>query len=341
MLDFRTQSRERARPPRPFRDTLASMRTSVAVLSLGLFAPWAAHAQAPAACGPGALSQAARSVITLRHQMHTEAVGELDPNVPARIGTQLAELKSDLAQAADAAFACAAPSATPEELQDKLAAALHANLSTAAETAVIRGKNDVGAYGSDLSVQVFPLYNSPRFYEVDFRFGVECGDDNLLLVYRADPAGSARWQPVLRWGAPSYNTVGDAFGDFILLTPLSGFQGARNWRFVVAHGHPGCNGESAPSRFDLDLLEPTADPAAPTVAWHFSQSYRRSEVPRLSTTEDTLTFQLRSPDTAKGHTGQTTAAQTFRFHVTRDNKVEPMVNALANTPSGSAPPSDP
>ncbi len=314
------------------------MRHLLGLVVLGLVIPVTARAET--SCTPAALNHAAETVSSLRHQLHTTSVPQHDPEVPSAIASQLAQLKSALTLAADAAFACAAPSATPEQIQATLADALHANLNAASETVLVtRNKKDQGAFGSDLAVQVFPLYNSPRFYEVDFRYGVECGDDNLLLVYRADPNASsntAAWRQVLRWGAPTYNTVADAYGDFVLLTPLSGFANDRNWRFVVAHGQPGCTAASAPSRFDVDLLEPTSDPAHPTVVWHLDRPYLRSQVPRLLTTEDTLIFELQPPETTPGrHTKQTASAATsFRYRVSSDNHVEP----LPATPDIATPP---
>lgn len=309
------------------------MRRILPLLFLGLVVP---ACVAQPGCPSGALADAAKTVQNVRHELHTASVGEFEPNVPPAIASQLLQLKAALADAATAAFACARDSATPEELQNTLAEALHANLAGASDTVTVAGRKDLGAYGSDLAVQVFPLFNSPRYYEVNFRFGVECGDDNLLMVFEATQRGAQQgaWNEILRWGAPAYHTVSDAFGDFVLMTPLSGFPGQRNWRFVVAHGQPGCNGRGAASRFDLDLLEPSADPSHPVVVWHLEQPYLRSQEPRLSTTEDTLTFELRTPGKPAGKRPKApeAASSSFRYRVTRDNKVEP----LTGTPASGA-----
>lgn len=316
--------------------------------------------QAQRACTTAALPQAAKAVAAVRHQLHGEAVGELDPVVPASIAGQLTALKNALAQAADAAMACAAPDTTAESLQRTLADALHANLSAESETVLVtRAGKDLGAYGSDLDVQVLPLSSapsspsSPRYLEIDLRYGVECGDDNLLLVYKqagganqagggGGQAGGAKqadgkhagdvWQPVLRWDAPSYGNVSGAFGDFLLLTPLPGAPEKPNWRVVVAHGQPGCSAGDSRSRFDLDLLQPGTDPAHPQVVWHLDRPYRRTDTPRLGTTEQTLTFQLLPQATAQTRSGSqgskpqpaTPAARIYRYRVSSDNQVEPI-----------------
>ncbi len=161
-------------------------------------------------------------------------------------------------------MACSSSSATAESLQDTLATALHANLSDAEETVLVTpAHKDLGAYGSDLQVQVLPLSNAPMTLEIDFRYGVECGDDNLLLIYRRNTTAAGEWKEVLRWDAPAYRNVGDAFGDFVLLTPLAGLPNSPNWRAAVAHGHPGCSTTDRSSRFDLDLSATNCRSGAP------------------------------------------------------------------------------
>ncbi len=298
------------------------------------------QSDAPAACSAAALPKAARTVANLRRSLHAVAVGELDPTVPAPVVTQLTELKSALASAAAAALACASPSVTPEDLQTTLAAALHANLTDESETVLVTpaGK-DLGAYGSDLAVQVFPLATSPRYLEINFRFGIECGDDNLLLVFKQE---SSSWKELFRWGAPAYAKVSGALGDFILLTPLTGLAPDTNWRAVVAHGQPGCGTGNAPSHFDLDLLQPTADPAHPTVAWHLERPYHRGDTPRLATTEDSLTFELIAPAPAPGlrKPGAPTSTlahptQIYRFRISSDNRATTL-SAVPETASPSS-----
>ena len=223
-------------------------------------------------CSPRSLPNAARMVAAIRHELHGVTVGELDPVVPPAVAMLLRRLKDALSQAAAAAMACSSSTGDAESLQTTLATALHANLSDADETVLVTpAHKDLGAYGSDLQVQVLPLANVPATFEIDFRYGVECGDDNLLLVYRRNAAATAGWGEILRWDAPGYRNVNDAFGDFVLLTPLIGLPDSPNWRAVVAHGHPGCSTTDRSSRFDLDLLQPAADPAHPAVAWPLAQ----------------------------------------------------------------------
>ncbi len=262
---------------------------------------------------------------------------ENDPNVPAQAAAQLGQMKQALASAADAAFACADGSASAEALQTQLAEALHANIATATGTVETRDKRDYGAYGSDLSVQVFQLSGRPKYVEVDFRYGVECGDDNLLMVFEAaDDHASSRWHESLRWSAPAYATVSDALGDFAMLTPLTGSSKSPSWRFLVAHGHPGC-GNARQSQFDLDLLSPTTDPAKPKVEWHFEHAYIEDHVvPRLATTEDTVEFRIQHEGRTGKGAGPADAVESFHFRLTADGQLEPAAATGDESPAGAS-----
>lgn len=317
-----------------------SFRLALFGLALFGFAP-ISPAQTSIACSSTALPDAAKAVISVRHQLHGVAVGELDPAVPPSVAAQLGQLKDALTASAVAVVSCSPAGITPQALQEALAAALHANLANASDTVLVTpAHKDLGAYGSDLEVQVLPLSNAPRHLEINFRFGIECGDDNLLLVFRQD---SGHWQFILRWDAPAYAHVGDAFGDFVLLTPLTGLPGAANWRAVVAHGRPTCPAEDHPdarSRFDLDILQPGTDPAHPAVVWHLDRPYAQTDTPRLGTTEDTLTFELvpapppTQPGQRKSDGSIHPAAQIYRYRIDSNNKVQP-IDSAPDTPTAN------
>ena len=322
------------------------MRVLIAMGCLA-FAP-CISAAAQTTCSPHALSGTAREVSSLRQQLHGEAVGEADPVIPEGIGRQLGALKGALARAAQAAFACASTADAPEQVQSRLAEALHANLPPSDSTPEGKGKTDVGTYGTDLAVQVYELFGKPRLFEVDFRYGIECGDDHLLLIFEA---AQDHWREQMQWGAAQYRTVGDALGDFVLLTPLTGSYLHPTWRYVLAHGHPSCSDAPRPSTFALDLLVPRAGTETPDVAWHFEHGYvQGSAVPRLTTTEDTIDFRLRpeiagagskGPDAAASPSSQqsnkgasdpsssseaapdTSKADVYRFHLTPDGRITP------------------
>lgn len=300
------------------------------LLVFGAALPAAAQSPCPA------LTESARGTELVRRQLRATSVREDDPKVPTAVASQLVRLKDTLGRAADAAFRCAPAAVLPETLQTTLASALHANLP------LTGAGNDTAVYGSDLRVQVFQLFGKPKLFYVDFRYGIACGDDHLLLVYEtASDAATDGWHPWLRWDAHSYNSVANAFGDFVLLTPLTGNDQKPQWHFLVAHGQPGCADTPRPSRFDLDLLTPGPDPARPTVTWHFEHPYTAGDsVPRLATTESTIDFRLAAPapeSNAKPTQPTAAKAEDFRFRLTAAGKVEPMpVTSDDEAPAGAA-----
>jgi hypothetical protein len=295
---------------------------------------------AQTSCSTSHLSAAATNVTAIRHKLHAQSTPADDGTVPAPVAAQLGELKDALADAAAAAFACAPASASAEQLQSGLAKALHANEATGPEALPqTKDGKDLGAYGSELAVQVFELFGTPRLFEVDFRYGIECGDDNLLLVYEAaSDAAPDGWHRQLRWDAATYNSVGDALGDFVLLTPLSGDPQHPTWRYLVAHGHPGCGATPRPSHFDLDLLTPTINAGKPQLAWHFEHPYTQGAViPRLATTEDTIEFRLTPgppSEVSEKAAAPVEHPEVYRFHMTTDGRIEPSPSSSTN--EGSA-----
>ena len=308
----------------------AKMRSSPFAILLGLALPSVAAGQT--ACVPAALPDAAKIVLASQHALQRQAVIENDPAIPSAVASGLGQFKDALAGAAAAAFACAGRDVTPEQMGATLAQALHANAPEGSDTMLeTRGKHLLGAYGTDLQVQVLPLNDQPKYFEVDFRYSIACGDDNLLLVFTTEPSrhptaaspAASPWRLLLRWDAPRYTHVGEAFGDFVLLTPLSGVAGSRNWRFVVAHGRPGCGTANTSSRFDLDVLQPTADPTQPEVVWHGDHPYGRAWQPRLSTTEGTITFELNPPPSKA--LPKPVPAQVLRYRISANNHVEPLL----------------
>ena len=303
---------------------------ALALLALAPALPLAAQT----ACDRSALDVAAKTVADVRQRLQKQAVTPNDPKVSPAIAQQLGELKAALTQAAQAAFHCASAAATPEQLQTLLTDALHANLALSETQTETDDQQDRGTYGTDLAVQIFELASTPKLFEVDFRYGIECGDDHLLLVFQtAGDHAPEGWHEQLRWSAPHYATIGDALGDFVLLAPLTGSYKHPSWHFVVAHGHPGCGATPRLSRFDLDLLTPTADPARPAVDWHFEHAYTQGNTaPRLATTEDTITFRIApSPSPGGQPTTPSTSPEVYRFQLNAHGQVEPAPPVLTPT----------
>ena len=204
-------------------------------------------------------------------------VADLDPGVPVTARDGLERLKDALTCLADVALGQAGPSVAPVELQNQLANVLTANDDRAA-----------GSYGENLTVNVNRPPNAGGLLEIEFSVGIQCGNDNLLLVYASEDAA---WRRILRWQAPPLKQISDAFGDFFVsgvLSPSGGGTSALS--IVVAHGTPWCT--SRFSGFAIDVLSTGSTPDSPKVRWHMGRGYSRADfVPSLKCSGDT--FELR------------------------------------------------
>lgn len=91
--------------------------------------------------------------------------------------------------------------------------------------------------------------NKPELMTVEWSFGIDCGNDSVLLVYEFDHG----WKRIVRWQSGDYSEISGAFGDFFqyAVVPLGA---AGDWAVAVAHGHPWCT--SRWSGFDLDVISP-------------------------------------------------------------------------------------
>jgi len=257
----------------------------------------AIYCPAQSLCNPNALSQSAARVLSLRKQLEQTHVGEMDETVPPVTAGEMTQLESALARVADAALACAKPSVDPVELQKQLAQALHANAPEPPPNTVISNNDHrydeiLGSYGHNLRVQAIRPPGLAGFLTVQYSINIECGEDNMLLVYELHDEA---WKEELRWQSPPLKQISDAFGDFFLsafLHDSSAPEGKdTKWRVVVAHGTPWCT--SRFSGFRIDLLAPGPNPASPQVLWHIEREYSRFNFdPLLKSSGNTFELRL-------------------------------------------------
>ncbi|WP_158883953.1 hypothetical protein [Rhodanobacter sp. L36] len=191
-------------------------------------------------------------------QAHLQAqpVEDMDTDVPPAVRTDIRMLKDALTAWIDARLACA-DSAKPDvaSMQTELTASLK-NLQP---------KPDASApYGSDIIVSVQQPENAPQWLLVQLGFSIECGDDNLLLVYASRDGA---WRPAMRWRSGEYDKISGAFGAGFKTLVLSGATP----RLVVFHGTPWCT--SRWSGFDLDVLASGAKVDSPHSLFHQQHGY--------------------------------------------------------------------
>ncbi len=198
---------------------------------------------------------------------------EIDESVPPALQAQIANFKDALTALADAALSCAPADVDPKSIKLGLVSELHANRPVKQEVYDPKEPPQLDhIYGDEITVKVTRPTNPPKLLVVDLGFGIECGDDHVLLTYEYR---DNKWQQTLRWQSPDYDRVSGAFGDYFQygVLPQSDSPG---WKLVTFHGFPWCT--SNLSAFYLDLLQPGED-SSPTVLAHEKGYYRRDTEP--------------------------------------------------------------
>jgi hypothetical protein len=225
-------------------------------------------------CNSSALQGSATQAARLRSTLRAQTVGTMETDVPHVIQNRLVQFKNALANVVEGMLACQNPSATPTQIQSALAHQLHANGAEPSDADELARSNQDEAtdeYGTPLRVRVRWQSTTLHLLAIEIELGIPCGEDTMLFIF--EPL-KKNWVERLRWQAPKYDKVGDAFGDFFLHTLVQP-QGSNTWQLAIAHGRPWCT--SRFSGFAIDLLEPTANAAQPHIVWHTERGYSRGD----------------------------------------------------------------
>ena len=209
---------------------------------------------------------------------------EMETDVPADVQHAIPTFKEVLVRLSDDVLAGQAANATVAQVQQALNAVLPAakapNDTKATAAAKAAGKNEYdiphkGEYGGEVKASVSDL--QPGLLLVDASFGIQCGEDHVLLGYSS---AGGKWRRVLRWQAGPYDKVSGAFGDMFLPVLLKPKYGGDPLLLVV-HGTPWCS--STESTFAMDTFQVSASVATEKPFWHSEHSYRRADdVPPLA-----------------------------------------------------------
>ena len=212
----------------------------------------------------------------------------MDGNVPPPIQNQMLHLKDALVTLTDAEMGTMPADASAGIVTQKLKAQLPPSAPEVVEAAPVQHEQkaddttpEAGDYGGELKADVTsPL---PGLLLIQEHFTIQCGEDNLLLGYSN---ASGNWRRILRWQAPAYREVSDAFGDWYETRIL---QPRRNGHpvLLVLHGTPWCT--STMSSFGVDTLELDPNRETEQAFFHASHDYRRNDddpPAKLSSTPD-------------------------------------------------------
>ncbi len=211
------------------------------------------------------LASAAAVAAQAQARLQKVQLEDMDDSVGPALRQDIASFKDALAAISDARMACLRDDGTGAAamVQNDLAAALKANRPAGA-TPSASGPS----YGGDLSVQAQQVAATSGLLVLQWSFGIECGDDNLLLAYAFRDGA---WRQVMRWQSGEYKDISGAFGDGMTYLALPG----PTPRLAVFHGTPWCT--SRWSGFKLDLLSPGETPASPKVLFHLDHGYIRGD----------------------------------------------------------------
>jgi hypothetical protein len=238
---------------------------------------------------------------------HKIAADDFELDAPPEVGRDIVMLRKTLDVATQAFFHCEAGETNAASLQTKLAAFLHADRSARDDS---HDRED-GIYGANLTVHIEPAKAFPNSLFVVLTLGIECGDDNLLLLYSRE---DGRWKQRLHWYSEKYTKPSDAFGDFLVYTAAPGPNNEA--AVAVAHGTVWCT--SRFSGFDLDLIAPGADVGSQTLLAHQQAGYSRGDtVPTLKPYAEGVT--LRVDSSSRDLEGVFTYVGVFRYRTTSGN----------------------
>ena len=242
-------------------------------------------------CAADAAQKAADAALSLQATLLASTVPSMDTDVPEQLRSTLHNFKQALIYTAEETMRCSTPSAADaSQIQASLASLLHANLPQKPSTDVPEVDNhpgvDRGTYGTDLNVGVKVVPNRPDLISIQLRYGIECGDDNLLLLYSRVGGG---WRSEVIWQNPDLKSISDAFGDFFLFS-LVPSDPTQPYLLAVAHGEPWCT--SNMSGIKIDLVAPAASGKPQQHLAHRDELYFRPDVPHLKLTSKG--FELRA-----------------------------------------------
>ncbi|HXE09253.1 MAG TPA: hypothetical protein VN612_15225 [Acidobacteriaceae bacterium] len=233
---------------------------------------------------------------------HRVKADDLELEAPADVGGDVVVLRKTLDVATQAFFRCEAKiDAAPTALQSALAEFLHTDRSK-------RADDSAEVYGSNLTVHVEDAKGFLDSVFVVLTFGIECGDDNLLLLFTKD---GDHWKERLHWYADKYTAPSDAFGDFF---PYAGVPGPEGKPAVaVAHGTPWCT--SRMSGFKVDLIKPSDSDSPQKLLASTHSGYSRGDTtPTLKPYPEGVT--LRLDDSSADLEGVFTYVGVFRYRTT-------------------------
>lgn len=225
------------------------MLTGVLFLLLAWFG--GADPPAPRPCSDRAVRESGAAVAEARSRLSSLPVGEMETRLSPAAQAAIETLKDRLVAFVELSVACSRPAEAAESLEERLAA-----LSDAAPPRVMVTEEEVrDMHGAWLTYEAAVPSAQPGLLAVVVRFGIECGEDALLLLFDR----RAGMRPLMVRRSPPYDEVS---GGYLGLTyAVSPPDRNGRWYVATASARPWCS--SAWRGIVYDLSRPGPSPERP------------------------------------------------------------------------------
>lgn len=243
-------------------------------------------------CVPAAIPRYVSQLRLRQEALQKEKVYEMETLVPAAVRYQIGQLKDAVADAVDMMMRCAPAEVDAAALEGDLAKTLGANQAPKPAEPKPDEEEEPGppsgAYGGDLKVSAATPANATQWRIVTASFGIECGEDSMLMLYEWAGWG---WRRSLRWQSAPYVEISGAFGDFFKYAVVPGVVPQK---IVVVHGTAAC--KPSYSTFKVDVLEKIAGGNSAGVWLHMERGYSPGDGEiRLRGTANGFTLRINAP----------------------------------------------
>ena len=227
------------------------MLTGVLFVLLALFG--GAERPAPAPCSDRAVQESGAAVAEARSRLSSLPVGEMETRLSPAAQVAIEALKDRLIEFVELTVACSSPAEAAESVEARLAA-----LSDAAPPPVMVTPEEVrDMHGAWLTYEAAAPSAQPGLLAVVVRFGIECGEDALFLLFDR----RAGMRPLMVRRSPPYDEIS---GGYLGLTySVSPSDRNGRWYVATASTRPWCT--SAWRGIVYDLSRPGPSPERPRI----------------------------------------------------------------------------
>jgi hypothetical protein len=219
-------------------------------------AAWAAD------CPQRDVSESVAQVAEARDVLQALPIGDgQQTDVSPAARQAIMSMKSQLSQLVSAYVRCLPQTVDPKNIEQELTRRT-ALATKPGPSGAGQPSRDAARYGDGLR---FAVRRQQHLLAVVAQFGIECGDDGVLLIFAFDKGA---WSEVLFAQSRPYKSVGDAWGSFDYA--ISPPDEHRRWYVLTKNVAPWCSSTWSSIRYSL--LRPVPGSTAPKILLSRSES---------------------------------------------------------------------